>query len=134
MQAARTRSNVPDNVMDAMRTTNQLFNTEVVAKRNFEALDQIYTSDARVLPPGPPMIEGRDNIKDFWKQAIAAMGVTAAELHTVRAERAGDDVLEIGQAELTLAAGQIVRAKYVVHWKQENGAWKWNVDIWNLNE
>jgi hypothetical protein len=60
------------------------------------------------------------------------MGLTAAKLTTVNAESAGDDIVEIGRADLT-ANGQIVTVKYVVHWKQEDGAWKWNVDIWNQN-
>ena len=78
------------------------------------------------------MIEGREQIKAFWKQAIAGMGLTAAKLTTVNAESAGDGIVEIGRADLT-ANGQIVTVKYVVHWKQEDGAWKWNVDIWNQN-
>ena len=39
-----------------MATTNDLFNTQVVAKRNFEALDNVYTANARILPPGAQMI------------------------------------------------------------------------------
>jgi ketosteroid isomerase-like protein len=26
-----------------------------------------------------------------------------------------------------------MEAKYVVCWKQEDGRWKWHVDIWNQN-
>ena len=42
-----------------MARTNELFNTQVFGKRNFDALDKIYTVDARILPPGAPMISGR---------------------------------------------------------------------------
>jgi hypothetical protein len=42
-------------------------------------------------------------------------------------------VVEIGRAELVLANGQAVPVKYVVHWKNEGGAWKWHTDIWNMN-
>ena len=49
-----------------MARTNALFNSEVFGKRNFGALDQIYTADARILPPGSPMISGRDAIRNFW--------------------------------------------------------------------
>ena len=38
------------------------------------------------------MVEGREPIKVFWRQAIAAMGVTGAKLSTVDAEAAGDGV------------------------------------------
>jgi len=133
MQPAERRTNVSEAVLAAMRQTNALFDSEVVGKKNIEALDRVYTANARILPPGAPMVEGRPAIKAFWKQAIAAMGATSAKLATVNAESAGEGVVEIGRADI-LAGGQTVTVKYVVHWKQEDGAWKWDLDIWNLNE
>src|SRR5882757_4725583 len=100
--------NVPDAVLAAMRRTNEIFNSEVAGKQNMDALDLVYTADARILPPGAPMIQGREPIKAFWKQAIAAMDVKSAVLATVDAELAGDTVVEIGRADLTLGSGQAV--------------------------
>jgi ketosteroid isomerase-like protein len=134
MQPAPKRVQLPETVLASMRNTNELFNSEVVGKRNVGALDRIYTLNARILPPGAPMIEGREQIKAFWNQAIAAMGLTQAKLTIVDAEQAGDGVIEIGRADLILADGQSATVKYVVHWKQEDGAWKWNTDIWNQNQ
>lgn len=125
---------VPETVLAAMRQTNELFHSEVGAKRNVEALDRVYTTDATILPPGAPMVEGRPQIKSFWAQALAGMDVQSVTLATVKAEPAGDGVVEIGSAELVTGAGQTVTVKYVVHWKQEDGAWKWHTDIWNLNQ
>jgi len=116
-----------------MLKTNALFCDEVVAKGEIAALDEIYSADAKILPPGAPMIEGREEVKAFWKQAIASLGVKKATLTTIDAEQVGDGVLEIGKAELRLANGQSVHGKYVVHWKQEGVRWKWHVDIWNMN-
>ncbi len=126
--------NVPQTVLTGMRQTNALFEAEVVGKRNINALNRVYTTKARVLPPGAPMVEGRDQIESFWQQAISSLGLKAAKLSIVDAEVVGDRVFEIGQAQLTLANGQTVAVKYVVEWKQEDGAWKWDVDIWNLNQ
>jgi hypothetical protein len=75
-----------------------------------------------------------DHGTQAWNQTIEAMGLTNVELTTVQAESAGDGVVEIGRADLALAGGQMVTVKYVVHWKQEDGIWKWNVDIWNPNQ
>ena len=125
---------VPDAIAAAMRQTNELFCSEVGAKRNVEALDRVYTGNARILPPGAPMIEGRAQIKGFWAQAIAAMDPKSVTLATVQAEQAGDGVVEIGRAEIHTNGGQTVEVKYVVHWKQEGGAWKWQTDIWNTNQ
>jgi hypothetical protein len=36
-------------IKQGLSETNDLFNS---GKRNFEALDLIYTADARILPPG----------------------------------------------------------------------------------
>lgn len=105
MQTAAGRSQVSDSALAGMRRTNELFCAEVVGKRNFGALDRVYTAQARILPPGAPLVEGREAIKGFWKQAIEGMGVTAAKLAIVEAHAAGEGVVEIGRAELT-AGGQ----------------------------
>jgi hypothetical protein len=63
-----------------------------------------------------------------------SLGVKDAKLSTVDAAAAGDTVVEVGRADLTLEGGQTLAVKYVVHWKQEDGIWKWHTDIWNLNQ
>jgi ketosteroid isomerase-like protein len=117
-----------------MQQTNALFGSAVVKNREIDALDNIYTADARILPPGADLIQGRPQIKNFWKQAIVGLGVKDAKLSTVDAEAAGNTVVEVGRADLTLEGGQTLAVKYVVHWKEEDGIWKWHTDIWNLNQ
>ena len=119
-------------ILEAMKATNAVFSEEVVAKRNSNALGRVYTADARVLPPGAPMVSGRTAIQQFWEGAIQGLGVTRASLTTVDAIPAGNDVVEIGSATLDTAGGSVT-AKYVVRWKKEDGQWKWHVDIWNPN-
>ncbi len=63
-----------------MASTNALFNNEVVRNRNFAALDQIYTADARILPPGSPMISGLPGIKKFWSDLIQRANAKSAVL------------------------------------------------------
>jgi len=123
-----------ESVLAAMRQTNEVFDAEVVRKGNINELDRVYTANARILPPGAPMVEGRDQIKSFWQQAIAGLDVKNATLATEAADAVGDGVVEIGRADLTLGNGQSVTAKYVVCWRQEDGHWKWHVDIWNFNQ
>ena len=120
-----------------MARTNDLFNAEVFGKRNFDALDQIYTENARILPPGGQMISGRQAIKTFWSDLVQSVNAKSAVLASVDVMPAGDGVVEIGRASLTVQPeGQPVaemEVKYVVFWQQENGQWKWHVDIWNQN-
>ena len=125
---------ISESIRTAMQQTNNLFSTAVIRGGKIDALDDVYTLDARVLPPGAAMIEGRAPIKQFWAQAIAGLGLEDARLTSVEIERSGDGVVEIGSAELTLGGAQRVAGKYVVHWKQEDGRWKWHVDIWNMNQ
>lgn len=82
------------------------------------------------------MISGRDEIKQFWSNLVQSVNASSAVLESIDVIPAGDGAIEIGRATLTAGAeGQPneMEVKYVVHWKQEDGRWKWNVDIWNTN-
>jgi ketosteroid isomerase-like protein len=120
-----------------MAATNDLFKTEVFGKRNFKALDEIYTVDARILPPGAPMISGREAIKEFWSNLIQSVNARSAALASIEVMPTGDGIVELGRALLEVGAeGQAateMEVKYVVYWRQEDGRWKWHVDIWNQN-
>ncbi len=122
-------------IKSAMASTNELFNSEVFGRRNFDALDDIYTEDARILPPGSPMISGRQAIKEFWSNLISSVNAKSAVLTSVDVLPAGDGVIEIGRATLSLqpegGEATSLSVKYVVHWQEEAGRWKWNLDIWN---
>ncbi len=124
---------LPESTTAAMLQTNALF-AAAVKNRDFASIDKVYTADATILPPGAPLIQGRENIKNFWEQAVVSLDVKEGSLSTVSAVAAGETVVEIGRATLTLAIGATVAVKYVVHWKQEDGLWKWHTDIWNTNE
>lgn len=121
-----------DTIRAAMAQTNQIFDNEVVAKRDYARLDRVYTRDARILPPGAEMISGREAIKAFWPAAIQALDVKACELKSVEVIAGGDGIVEIGSAVLTTGAGAAT-GKYIVYWREEDGAWKWHLDIWNMN-
>ena len=126
-----------DQIKLAMAAANELFKTEVIEKRNFAALNDIYTTDARILPPGAPMVSGLEGIKQFWANFVQSANAVTGQLTSVDVLRTGDDIVEIGAAKLTVAPDPQTTAdvavKYVVYWRQENGRWKWDIDIWNLN-
>lgn len=122
---------MPPSPASEMNATNRIFENEVIGKGDFNALDQVYTEQARILPPGAEMISGREQIREFWKAAVAGLGLTSVQLRTVEAEFSGDTAVEIGRATLGTSASTAVEVKYVVVWKRENETWKWHVDIWN---
>jgi ketosteroid isomerase-like protein len=128
---------IDSQIRAAMGSTNDLFNAEVFGKRNFDALDQIYTADARILPPGAPMVSGREGIKQFWRNVIESVNARSAVLSSVEVIPTGDGIVEIGRADLTVEpegqAPATMEVKYVVYWQREDGRWKWHIDIWNPN-
>jgi ketosteroid isomerase-like protein len=128
---------ISDQLRQSMADTNSLFNTEVFGNRNFDVLDKIYTSNATILPPGAPMISGRAAIKEFWSSVVASINGKSAVLTSVNLTETMEGVVEIGKATLTVQPkGQSLvemDIKYVVYWRQEDGLWKWHIDIWNTN-
>lgn len=96
------------------------------------AASNVYTADATILPPGVPIVSGRDAIVSFWRDAAKELNLQQVRLSTVELTAAGDYVHQIGRAVLTLGGAQ-VEGKYTMLWKQEDGQWKWHVDCWNLN-
>ena len=122
----------PQTAPAEFREVNQIFETEVIGKRDIAALDRVYTADARILPPGAPMIIGRENIRGFWQAALEAMNPTGGGLETLSLEVMGDTAVEVGRATLESEQATL-DAKYVVVWKREDNGWKWHIDIWNMN-
>lgn len=115
----------------AIDATNRKFEAAFNAGDPARAAHEVYTADARVLPPDLPMVRGRDALGQFWVGAAAQMGVKQVQLSTLELQVHGDVAHEIGTATLTLADGQQLAAKFCVFWKQEDGQWRWDVDIWN---
>jgi ketosteroid isomerase-like protein len=126
-----------DQIKYQMDVVNDLFNTDVVGKRRIDALDDVYTSNACILPPGSPMVSGREAIKNFWANLIQSANVKSVVLTSVDVIPSDEGVVEIGKATLTVEppgqSGAQMEVKYVVYWKKEGGRWKWHVDIWNQN-
>ena len=119
---------------EAFRATNRIFEQDVTRKGDFAALSRVYTEGARLLSPGVPAITGRSGIIDYWKGAAASLGVTGIDLHSLELTITGDRAAEVGRAEVFTAPGNPpAEVKYVVLWKQEDGAWKWDVDCWNMS-
>jgi ketosteroid isomerase-like protein len=45
----------------------------------------------------------------------------------------GDQVFEIGKGVMTRTNGESSEVKYIVLWKkEEDGTWRWQLDMWNL--
>jgi ketosteroid isomerase-like protein len=118
-------------VRAAIDATNRKFEAAFNAGDPARAAREVYTADARVLPPDMPMVRGREALGPFWVGVATQVGVKHVQLATVELQVHHDVAHEIGTATLTLENGQQLAAKFCVFWKQEDGEWRWDVDIWN---
>ena len=98
------------------------------------ALASLYTSGAQLLPANSDFVRGTAAIRTFW-QSVIDTGLKGASLETIDVEGHGDTAIEIGRYRL-LVAGDVVadRGKYIVVWKNDNGAWKLHRDIWTTSQ
>lgn len=91
----------------------------------------VYAENARFLPPNNPVITGKANIQAYWKGAAQALGIKGVMMSTVDIEFIEDTAIEQGQYTLELANGED-RGKFIVVWKrQQDGAWKWYLDMFS---
>lgn len=118
----------------AIEANGKLF-VEAFNKGDAAAVANLYTMNARVLPPNNEMVEGRANIQKFWQGAITA-GLKMVSLETVHVETQGNIAVEIGRYTTTIPGGGTTitdKGKYVVVWKREGESWKLAVDIFNTS-
>ncbi len=106
--------------------------------QDFETMANSYTQDAKFIPFGVPIIEGREAIKARWLAGkdtkILSHGMDASEI-TI----SGDYAYDYGYYHGTSKKGDEPisswKGKYVVVWKKVSGHWKMYIDIWNrLND
>ncbi|WP_051390016.1 DUF4440 domain-containing protein [Bradyrhizobium sp. Ec3.3] len=94
------------------------------ARKDYLGVAGFFTEDAKVLPPGAPILSGRKAIEEFWRAALERSDLT---FKTTELEVAGDTAYEIGETD----TGQ-AKAKYLVVWLRcPDGRWRLHCDIWN---
>ncbi|HJS21513.1 MAG TPA: SgcJ/EcaC family oxidoreductase [Steroidobacteraceae bacterium] len=100
--------------------------------RDADAMAEVYTEDAKVLPPDAPVVEGRAAIRTFFRNLFEA-----------RPEPADFDEREIvvlgkytwrqGIYSVPLADGTTEYGKFIQLWKLEKGEWKLYRSMWSPN-
>jgi hypothetical protein len=95
-----------------------------------------YTPDAHVLPPGSPLVSGREAIQNYWSGLIALKPQGTVKAESVTAN--GPLAVERGTVTLSYtppgATAPVTEVgKYVVHWHNVDGKWLIADDIWNMD-
>ena len=96
---------------------------------NADALTELYTEDAVLLPPDHAPIHGRDAIGEFWRQGTDS----GLAVRTLRVEVEGSLGYLVGQYNLPSTEDEPADSgKYVMCLRrQRDGSWKLSADIWN---
>jgi len=100
--------------------------------QDIDALVNLYTQDARLLPPGGEMSVGHDGIRAAFGAMIDAghKGVT----NIVEATVSGDVGYIVGTFTLAVDGKQIGSGKYIETWRRgDDGQWRIANDIFNNN-
>lgn len=124
-----------ENVRNLIASANQNF-MDAFTRQDAAGLAALYTDDTKLLPPGFPMMTGREAVQSFWQGAMD-LGIKEARLETLEVESQGNLASEIGRFTLTVqpqdSESTEITGKYVVVWKSQDGTWKLHVDIWNTD-
>lgn len=124
-----------EDVKSLITSANRKF-MDAFRRQDAAGIAALYTEDTKLLPPGFPMMTGKDAVQAFWQGAME-MGIKEAKLETVELESQGNLASEIGRFELTVQAEGIqsttMSGKYVVVWKNQDNDWKLHIDIWNTD-
>jgi ketosteroid isomerase-like protein len=108
--------------------------------RHFNAADAdqlvqaFYTEDARLLPPNHPMITGRSQIREAFREFLQA-GMGGLTIEDYEIEVAGSGDLAYGFGTFSLARPAPDRGKFVeVYRRQADGSWKCIADMFSSDE
>jgi uncharacterized protein (TIGR02246 family) len=94
------------------------------------ALTALYTSDAKVMPPGTEPVSGSAAIQAFFTKDIAGGAKNALTSQDVTGS--GDFALETGGWVATGKDGKhLDHGTYMTLYKKVGGAWKIYRDTWN---
>lgn len=108
--------------------------TERLLAQDFDAMAQLYTEDAVVMPPNQPAVTGRAALLEFMRSFPR---VTRAEFQPDEIDGYGDLAYVVGRYSMTLepegAPGPVEdHGKYIeLRRKQPDGSWLLARDIFN---
>lgn len=114
--------------------------SEAATSKDVDAWVSMYTSDAKMYPPGLATIGGIDAIRDFGTEFTSTPGFTAS-FRPVEVEvgDGGDLGYTLSQFVITFTGpeGQPVTEQgrdFHVWRRQADGAWKVVIDMWNSDQ
>jgi ketosteroid isomerase-like protein len=94
-------------------------------------IDAMFTRDATSFPPGAEPAVGPEALHALTVNFLK-VGITTFTERTTTLYGNSELLIDQGEYEITYGPRNTVeRGKYVNVWKQEDGAWKIQTNIWN---
>ena len=128
-----------DAALDALKTAQQRWEEAFLTRDGAKVAETVFTEDAALLPPGEPIVEGREAIGAYWQGGFDA-GARDLKLGITSADLVGEDTLiETGTWRVTVPTEEggeaEVRGKALVVWKKgADGLWRMARDMWSADE
>lgn len=116
---------------DVIVAQNKRF-TDAHVSGDVAAIDSMFLQDARSYPPGAPAAIGLPAIHALTVDFLKA-GITEFREQTTAFYGNAEYVVDEGTYAMTYGQGVSERGKYVNVWKQDNGRWRIQANIWNTD-
>lgn len=122
---------------DALRAIDEQWAAAAREGKDADKIVSFWSDDAKVYPPGAPVVEGRQAIHAFVAGSLATEGFSISwEPSEAIVDAGGTMGYTTGRNRFTFpdAAGNIATAegRYLTVWRKNgDGAWKCVIDIWN---
>lgn len=110
---------------------NQQFTRAHIAG-DVAAIDSMFTADARSYPPGAPAAIGLPAVHELTVEFLKA-GITEFREETTALYGNAELVIDEGTYVLTYGAGVTERGKYMNVWRQVDGRWRIQANMWNTD-
>jgi len=100
-------------------------------RNDADAIAGLYANDAVLLPPGHPLVRGRDDIRIYWKGGMES----GFAMDTVRIEVAPGSGYVVGRYYVPPDGDDGAETgKFVIALRREaDGVWRITADIWNAD-
>jgi ketosteroid isomerase-like protein len=111
----------------------QFTNAHLVGSLDSAAMVNIFTSDARILPPDADPVIGRPAIEALTALYMT-MGITEFREETTTFYGNEEMLVDEGTYIFVYDEGRLTeRGKYLNIWRKEGGEWKIYSNMWNTN-
>jgi len=106
--------------------------TQAYRNNDPDAMAELYTDGALLLPPGHELVTGRDSVRAFWSRGMEP----GFRMATMAVEVSGRTGYVVGRYYVPADdQDDAETGKYIIALRRDrDGAWRITADIWNADE